>query len=159
MRGTILAAAAGLALAGCDTISENTPDVEFRVFEPSQPAPETDVTPEELVRRPVVEVVDMELGAMRRGRLLTAVGLAPATEWFAPELQPRRGGRPGPDGFIEFDFVAAPPEFNGGEAGPQGTPAQRRLRAVRALEPEDLAGVAGVRVFAGSDVEAVRLAP
>jgi hypothetical protein len=157
MRRAALAGAAALALAGCESGTDYTPDL--RVLEPSQPREPEMEMPEEVVTRPVAEVLSVELGAMRRGRLLLVEGAAPATGWFLPRLQPRREGRPGPDGFLDFDFVAAPPALNGGAESPRGTPAQRRLKAARPLTPEDLAGAVGVRVHAGGGAAARRFVP
>ncbi|MGM0585811.1 MAG: hypothetical protein ACQEUZ_14300 [Pseudomonadota bacterium] len=145
-----------LALAGCETVSDYTPEVEFRALESSRRAPEIPKAPEELIKRPVASVDSLELGALRRGRLLLVEGSAPATRWYKPELRPRHDGRPAPDGFLEFDLVAAPPELNAAEPGPEGTPGQRRLRAARALSPAELAAAQGVRVYAAQGAQAVR---
>ncbi|SDX31725.1 hypothetical protein SAMN05444336_104277 [Albimonas donghaensis] len=154
-----LAGAAALTAAGCETISENTPDVGFTLLEPSQkPKPEAPDVIAEAIRRPVAEVGALELGKMRNGTLLTAHGAAPTMGWFQPALLPRGDG-PSPDGFLEFDFVAAPPELNGGAAMPVGTPVQRSLRADRPILDSALAGVAGLRVYSATGVAAVRLAP
>lgn len=147
--------AALIALAGCgllpDSVSDSVPEVRFGVLEPSrEPEPEpAAIRPEaELERRPVARVTDLEIGVTRSGRLLKATGEAPLTGWFQPALRPRRDGAPGPDGFLDFDLVAAPPELNGGPAGVAGTPAQRRVQAVRLLTADTLAGAAGLRVHA-----------
>lgn len=150
---------AALSLAGCETIADNTPDVGFTVLEPSKKQePQAPEVMTNAVKRPVAEVTSLEVGQMRKGRLLTAHGAAATPGWFQPALVPR-GERPTPDGFLEFDFVAAPPELNGGAPMPEGTPIQRSIRADRAVSNADLAGVSGLRVYAAGGVAAVRLAP
>ncbi len=162
-----LAAAALAALAGCSTVSDAAPDVEFEALAPSrppEPEPEARLSEAEVVRRPVAAVTDLELGVTRDGGLLTARGQAPTPGWFQAVLRPRDGGRLAPDGFLEFDFLAAPPELNGAdpEARPagSGTPAQRAVRADRLLRGRTLEGAAGIRVFpASGPPAAIRLAP
>ena len=157
-RGTIGAALLAAALAGCGGADVGD-SVRIGVLEPSPQNRPVAAPTTPLEFRLVASVEDLNLGAMHRGRMLIAVGEAPATGWYRPQLRPRRGGAPAPDGFLEFDFVAAPPELNGGEAGPVGTPAQRRLRAVAPIEPQALAGAVGVRVFADGGSAALRFAP
>lgn len=156
----ILAAALGAgALAGCETVEEYTPDVGFQVLTPSQPpAPTTPEVLENAVKRPVTEVTSLEVGALRKGRLLTAHGLSATGGWFQAELV-ARGTGPSRDGFLEYDFIAAPPELNGGAAITGGAPARRRVRADIAIDAAALSGVVGLRVYGAEGVAAVRLIP
>lgn len=162
-----IAAAALAALAGCSSVSDAAPEVEFEALAPSRPPeaqPDARISEAEIVRRPVAAVTGLELGVTRRGRLLTAHGETPTPGWFQAVLRPRGGGRPAPDGFLEFDFLAAPPELNGSDpetlpSGP-GTPAQRSVRADRLLSGSAVESAAGIRVFAASGPPAaIRLAP
>jgi hypothetical protein len=150
-RLSIAAAALALALAGCSSVDglfSSAPGVELAVLEPSAKAPE----PEQLAvvreRRQVLSIERLEFGAIHKGRMMTAWGYAPESDWFSPQLEIRREGLPGPDGFIEFDLVAAPPTLNGGKAGAVGTLAQRKVRADIPLLNALTAGAAGIRVHA-----------
>lgn len=101
----------------------------------------------------LVDTVDrIEVGRTRSGLLLAAFGSAVETGWFQPALRPLNSGVPAPDGFLEFEFVAAPPELNvvdGQEQRPpRGTPEQRRVKGVRPVAATELVDVAGIRVFA-----------
>lgn len=144
------AAALALALAGCSTEENlvNVPGVEFSVLGPSTEAPAPAAPASISERRQVQSVERLEFGAIHEGRMMTAWGHAPESDWFSPRLEVRRDGLPGPDGFIEFDFVAAPPALNGGEQGPLGTEAQRRIRADLPLSRALTDGAVGVRIFA-----------
>lgn len=95
---------------------------------------------------PVVEVRDIEIGRTRNGLVITALGLAPGAGYAAPELRPRRDGRPGPDGYLDFDFVArAPnPALNLGT----GSERVRTVRADRHLSLDELRGAIGLRIHA-----------
>lgn len=150
----IIAVAMALTVAGCST--EGGTGVEIAVLEPSTaPAkPETLATVRE--RRQVQSVERLEFGAIYDGRMMTAWGHAPESDWFSPRLEIRREGLPGPDGFIEFDLVAAPPALNGGETGPVGTLAQRRVRADVPLLTVLTDGATGVRVYAQDGAVAER---
>ncbi|WP_092862445.1 hypothetical protein [Albimonas pacifica] len=142
---------AGLALAGCSWGEEEQAPVEAQT--PPQggaPGPSGPV----YEKRPVASVESLEIGQIYRGRLLTAHGAAPATGWFHATLEPRNGSRLAPDGFLEFDLVAAPPELNGGEPG---VPARLPIRADRAIPTADLVGAQGVRVYAGATAAALRV--
>ncbi len=143
--GAVLAAA---ALAGCgSSASDYMPRVSVlgTSDELEDKAPEAPVAIANAVKRPVADITGLELGRMVRGRLLTAHGIAPAGGWFQPELRPLNDGRPAPDGFLEFEFMAAPPDLNGG-VGQPGLPVEQRLiRADRVIR--DSADAVGVRVF------------
>ncbi len=142
---------AALLLTGCETISKYTPDVEFKVLEPSQPAPEEKIVRDvDLIKEPVLSASRMEIGSLFDGYMLAVFGEAPTTGWFAPELRPRNGGAASPDGMLELDFVAAAPEKNGAAPGEIGTDAQRRIRADYQITRRALVGMRGVRVYAAS---------
>jgi hypothetical protein len=145
--------------AGCSRISDAVgiaPGIEVSVFEPSvEPQkPATLAAAKEL--RPIASVTRLEIGALHDGIMLTAFGAAPQADWFGPRLTPRRGGLPGPDGFLEFDFRAAPPALNGGVEGVVGTEAQRRVRADVSVARGAMGGAIGVRVFADAGAIAAR---
>jgi hypothetical protein len=95
---------------------------------------------------PVVEARDIEIGRTRNGLVITVIGLAPGAGYAAPELRPRRDGRPAPDGYLDFDFVArAPnPALNLGT----GSERVRTVRADRHLSLEELRGAIGLRIHA-----------
>ena len=153
--GAAAALAAGLALAGCSWGDEDpAAEVTDAELPPRNGAPGAPAGPI-YEMRPAASVESLEIGQIYRGRLLTAYGTAPATGWFRAELQPRNGGRLAPDGFLEFDLVAAPPELNGGAPG---APARLPIRADRAIPASDLAGAQGVRVHAGATAVAMRVA-
>ncbi len=142
------------ALAGCSTGNDY---VQLEVMGPSteeKPQPELQRAPSQL--RPVATVDRLEFGAMHDAVAVTAFGEAPTTGWFSPRLVARGDGKPGPDGFLEFDFVAGPPELNGGTVQPEGSPAQRAIRADRAVARDLAATAIGVRVFAQRNVAAAR---
>lgn len=95
---------------------------------------------------PVVEVRDIEIGRIRNGLVITAVGTAPGVGYSRPELRPRREGQAGPDGYLDFDFVARAPR-----QPPATSDAPARARSVRAdrlIEINDLRGVRGIRIHA-----------
>ena len=148
-----------MTLAGCSSgegLWSDAPDVQLAVLEPSTAPAKSEKLVVARERRQVESVERLEFGAIHDGRMMTAWGLAPESDWFSPQLEVRRDGLPGPDGFIEFDLVAAPPALNGGEAGPVGTPAQRRIRADAPLLNTEIAGAAGVRVHAQNGAVAQR---
>ena len=155
-RGAAAAAAlaAALAATGCNSTVGGgegaEPAVRFRFLTASDEAPPPPARILNPELRAVARIERIELGRMHQARLLTAVGEAPVTGWFQPALAPRAGGRPGPDGFLEFDLVAAPPELNNVAPGPVGTPAQRAVRADRILPDALVRSAVGVRVFAES---------
>jgi hypothetical protein len=95
---------------------------------------------------PVAVVNRLEVGRTRNGFLITAYGTAPGLGYSLPTLRPRREGRPGLDGYIEYDFVATepPPGFD----LPPGTARTRALRADLPVSADDLRPAAGIRVLA-----------
>ncbi len=95
---------------------------------------------------PVESVSRLEIGRTRNGFLITAYGSAPGLGYSLPRLRPRREGRPGLDGYIEYDFVATepPPGFD----LPPGTARTRTIRADLPVKADDLRGAAGIRVLA-----------
>ena len=95
---------------------------------------------------PITAVRSVELGRTRDGFLITAQGTAPGLGYSLPVLRARRGGRPGTDGYVEFDFVASEPAA--GSNLPRGTSQARAMTAVQAVRVNDLRGAAGIRVLA-----------
>lgn len=134
---TAVAAAAVLALAGCEDVGALLDFESDRDAEVAAPVGPPKVS--------VVRIDELELGRLFSGFMLTAVGVAPALGYYAPELRPRFGGELGPDGFYEFDFVAAaPPEPV--QSDVSGI-AARRIRADFEITPEMLRAARGVRVW------------
>ena len=97
------------------------------------------------VQVPVETVSAVEIGRTRDGFLITAHGIAPGPGYALPTLRPRRGGAPGFDGYVEYDFVATEPPA--GLDLPQGTARNRLLRADLPVGAGQLRGAAGVRVL------------
>lgn len=95
---------------------------------------------------PIEAVRGVEVGRTRDGFLITAYGTAPGLGYSSPRLRPRRGGAPGADGYVEYDFVASepPPGFN----LPAGTARTRTMRADLPIRASELRGAAGIRVLA-----------
>jgi hypothetical protein len=93
---------------------------------------------------PVEVVRHIEIGRTRNGYVITARGVAPGLGHGAPELRARREGKVGPDGFIDYDFVAQAPDpnFNLG----QGAVQARMIRADLHVTARDLQGAVGVRI-------------
>lgn len=98
--------------------------------------------------RPVEDVRLLEIGRTRDGVMVSAYGIAPGIGYSRPRLEPRRGGRIGTDGFLDFDFVADPPDP--GFALPQGQARARILRADRLLGVETVRAAQGLRVHGAS---------
>jgi len=96
----------------------------------------------------IASVRNIELGRTRNGIAVTAFGVAPGLGFAAPDLRPRRDGKPGPDGILDFDFVARAPDagFNLGE----GPISARAVRADTLLSPRQLEGVRGIRIHGAS---------
>lgn len=131
-----IAIATALALGGCGLFGG---DDEEEAAAAEQAAAEASYDP-------VVEVRDIEIGRIRNGLVITAIGTAPGLGYSRPELRPRRGGRAGPDGYLDFDFVARAPR-----QPPAASDAPARARTVRAdrlIEINDLRGVRGIRIHA-----------
>jgi len=126
-----LALAAALALGGCSSSG------------PDNPATGQDAVPAE-VYAPVEAVREIEIGRTRDGIVLTAIGVAPGLGYSVPELRARREGQIGPDGFLDFDFVAKAPDprLQLGEGSPQA----RTVRADLHLKSREVQGATGLRV-------------
>ena len=113
--------------------------------------PETEVETSPAVQRkvPVQSIGKLEIGRTRDGILITALGTAQSLGYSLPTLRVRRDGRPGGDGFIEYDFVANEPapelEF------PVGTTRTRALRADLPVRVDELRGVRGIRVWSATN--------
>jgi len=97
---------------------------------------------------PVEAVRNIEIGRTRDGIAVTAYGVAPGLGFGSPALRPRRGGKPGPDGHLDFDFVARAPDARFGLG--TGEPAARGVRGDVFLTPRDLVGVIGIRIHGAS---------
>ena len=93
---------------------------------------------------PVEVVRYIEIGRTRNGYVITARGEAPGLGHGAPELRARREGKVGPDGFIDYDFVAQAPDPNLNLG--QGTVQARMIRADLHVTARDLQGAVGVRI-------------
>lgn len=93
---------------------------------------------------PIQALRNIEIGRTRNGYAVSAFGTAQTTGYGGATLQARREGQPGIDGFIDFDFVAIPPDpaLN----MPQGGLTAREIRADTQLSDRKLRGVAGIRV-------------
>ena len=167
MTGAARLAAAGLAaalLTGCaeeetkyTTGNDKEIDVRFGVLEPTKD--DSVVRPAgDSVKTLILRATRVELGTTRQGKLLTAYGEVADSGWYQPALTARNDGLPGPDGFIEFDFVAADPVVNGLPPAPLGTAEQREVRAVTVIYRESLNIAVGLRVNSESGPIAVRFA-
>lgn len=137
-RNTALAVAiaAVISLAGCSLFGSDKPK------ETETQAAEADPY------IPVETVRNIEIGRTRNGIAITAFGIAPGLGYGAPELRARRDGTAGPDGILDFDFVARAPDANF-KLG-EGSVSARAVRADTLLSPSQLQGVRGIRVHADS---------
>ncbi|MEM6421771.1 MAG: hypothetical protein AAF698_04210 [Pseudomonadota bacterium] len=133
-----------LALGGCSLFGDD-----------EAPEPDPNLGDVERVRlEPVDQILRVEIGQLTDGLVVTAFGLARSAGYARPTLSPRRQGRPGPDGFVEFDFQAQPPDP--GLELPRGDARLRRLRADRLLPGRVFEGAAGIRVFGLANASAIR---
>ncbi len=103
----------------------------------------------EIEKTPVVRIESLELGRLFRGYMLISTGIAPGTGYYLPELRIRYGGELGPDGFYEFDFVAAAPDDP--SQGANAPVTARLLRGDYELSPLMLRSARGVRVWSSRD--------
>jgi hypothetical protein len=98
----------------------------------------------EALYAPIEAVRHIEIGRTRNGYVISVLGIAPGLGYGAPELRARREGGPGPDGFIDFDFVAQAPDpklnLGVGDVGARG------IRADRLVTAAELHGATGIRV-------------
>ena len=131
---TAAAIAAVLALGGCSWFSSDDEE-EAAATEQAEAA---------ALYVPVEAVRHIEIGRTRNGYVITARGEAPGLGHGAPELRARREGKVGPDGFIDYDFVAQAPDpsLNLGEGAVQA----RMVRADLHVTARDLQGAVGIRV-------------
>lgn len=125
-----LALAAIIGLGGCSSDKDKKEEAAAAV--PADP-----YVPVETVR-------NIEIGRTRDGIAVSAYGVAPGLGFGAPQLRPRRDSKPGPDGYVDFDFVAKAPDARF-ELGTGGV-AARGVRADIFLTPRDLTGVLGIRI-------------
>ncbi|MDT8343061.1 MAG: hypothetical protein RQ752_01400 [Thermohalobaculum sp.] len=98
---------------------------------------------------PVQALRNIEIGRTRDGYAIVAYGTAPTTGFGAASLAPRRDGQPGTDGYLDFDFVAVPPDpaLN----MPQGSIASRAIRADTFLTIKQVGTVRGLRVHSATN--------
>lgn len=129
------AIAMALTLGGCSLFSSDDDE---------QAAAAEQATLEAATYAPIETVRNIEIGRTRNGYVISAHGIAPGLGFGAPELRARREGKAGPDGFIDYDFVAKAPDanFNLGE----GAMEARAIRADLHVTPRDLQGAVGIRV-------------
>lgn len=132
------ALALALLLGACGVFSGEDPEpLDF------SNAPEA---PVQQVQVPVAAVDDVEIGRTRDGFVITAVGQAPGIGHSRPRLRPRRDGRPGPDGFLDLDFLVTPPDER--FEMPAGPERAREVRADLAVDETFFRGSTGLRVHA-----------
>jgi hypothetical protein len=131
---TAAAIAAMLALGGCSLFGSDNDDTVAATEQAEAAA----------LYVPVETVRQIEIGRTRNGYVITAHGVAPGLGHGAPELRARREGKVGPDGFIDYDFVAQAPDPNLNLG--QGTVQARMIRADLHVTARDLQGAVGVRI-------------
>ena len=127
----------GIALTGCSWFSSDEPSV-------------TAADEQQQVQAvPVSAVRSIEVGRSRDGIVISAFGTAPGLGYGGARLIPRRDGKPNREGFLEFDFVAVPPDpaFE----LPTGTLEARSIRADLAIKGRNLKNVRGIRVFSAQN--------
>lgn len=124
-----------VALPGCSWLGFGDDEPE-----PSAEAPAAPEVQPEIVQ----SVRKLEIGRTRDGVMLTAYGTGTGLGYSLPRLRARRDGKPGPDGMIDYDFIANPPDpgFNLGT----GTVKARALRADLPVKVTELEGARGIRV-------------
>ncbi|MGF1551936.1 MAG: hypothetical protein ACFBWO_05450 [Paracoccaceae bacterium] len=144
MRRSVLVLALIVPLAGCSLFGDGEEEAA-----PVETAGDTARARTE----PVASIARREIGRTRDGFVLTAFGEAPGAGYGAPVLAPRREGRPGADGFVEYDFLARPPDP--GFALGRGSQTVRRLRADRLIDAEALRGTRGLRVFSAGNASQI----
>jgi len=122
-----------LALGGCSLFKSD--DDKKAAAEPVAPV---------VVATPVATVPTIEIGTTRDGYVITAHGYAAWLGYGSPRLEPRREGKLGPDGYLDYDFVAEAPDpaLNLG----QGALAGRALRAEVLGKTAELRGITCVRI-------------
>lgn len=132
----LAALSALLVLGGCG-LFDGDDEAEERAAEQQQAA---------ALYESVVEVTNIEIGRTRDGLVITAVGVAPGVGYASPDLTPRRDGQPGPDGYLDFDFVARAPLTP--TAGGQAPARARAIRADHLVSIRNLRGARGIRIHA-----------
>ncbi len=131
---TAAAIAAMLALGGCSLFGSGG----------DEDAAATEQTAAADLYVPVEAVRHIEIGRTRNGYVITAHGEAPGLGHGTPELRARREGKPGPDGFIDYDFFALAPD-PGLNLG-QGAVQARMVRADLHVTARDLQDAVGIRI-------------
>lgn len=142
MRKNWIAVLVGMTALGLAACSDGLDDGEDLI----PLTAEEEVLPDKVA---VQRIETLELGRLYDGYMLAAFGIAPGAGYYQPELAPRFGGRVGPDGFYEFDFVVRPPEdVSAGAAAPESA---RAVRADFELTTEMLRVSRGVRVWSARE--------
>ena len=132
---TAAAVAAALTLGGCSWFgSDDDNEAELAAAQVEETA----------VYVPIEAVRHVEIGRTRNGYVITAQGVAPGLGHSAPELRARRDGKAGPDGFIDFDFVARAPDPNLNLG--RGAVQARMVRADLHVTARDLRDAIGIRI-------------
>jgi len=136
---TAAAIAAMLTLGGCSWFGSGDKEAEIATVDPAEASS---------LYVPVEEVRHIEIGRTRNGYVITARGIAPGLGHGKPELRARRDGKVGPDGYIDYDFVAQAPDpgLNLGQGSEQAS----MVRADLQVTARDLRGAIGVRIHAVS---------
>ncbi len=124
-----------VAVAGCELFGDDEEEAAAAAATPAIVDPES-----------VVAVQRVEIGRTRKGVVLAAFGTAPGLGYSRPRLVPRRDGEPGPDGYLDFDFVLDPPPAT--LTLPQGTTRARAVRADVEILIDRARAARGVRVHA-----------
>jgi hypothetical protein len=126
--------ATATSLGGCSLFSSDD----------KEESAEAETVASEALITPIEAVLHVEIGRTRNGYVITAHGVAPAIGYGAPELRARREGKAGPDGIIDFDFVAQAPDpnLNLGD----GPVEARSIRADLLVTARELEGSAGIRI-------------
>lgn len=135
---TAAAITASLGLGGCSLFGSED---KAEVAAAKQAAIES-------LYEPIAAVRHIEIGRTRNGYVITVYGFAPGLGYGAPELRVRRQWSLGPDGIIDFDFVAKAPDprLNLGK----GPVEARAIRADLHVTARELQGASGIRVHAVS---------
>ena len=130
----VVALAAALSLGGCSL---------FKSSDAKKAEAAKEAAPE-IIYAPVETVRGVEIGTTRGGYVITAQGYAPGLGYGAGELRPRREGKPGLDGYLDYDFVVRAPDpgLNLGT----GEIAARAVRADLHVKAVELRGAQGIRV-------------
>ncbi|MEK6216892.1 MAG: hypothetical protein N2B03_06695 [Boseongicola sp.] len=131
---TAVVFAVAIGLGGCSLFSSDD----------KEKSAAAEAAASEALITPIEAVLHVEIGRTRNGYVITAHGVAPGIGYGAPELRARRQGKAGPDGIIDFDFVAQAPDpnLNLGD----GPVEARSIQADLLVTAKELEGSAGIRI-------------